>query len=124
MVLSARQLAEDRHTLRPVAVAPVKPPGFDARAANNAWLARVRKDDGTPYAVFEGGGFHDLNRWMLGIGEYDGKGLFDAVKTNAGEQNQIKNDLDALDERERQHHQAQSARIAALEAAANNPFPG
>lgn len=102
-----------------MAVVPVKPPAFDARTANNAWLAKVRKDDGTPYAVFEGGGFHALNRWTLGIGEYDGKGLFDAVKTNATEQNQIRSQVNGHENR----LDNLASRVAALEAQPQVPFP-
>lgn len=103
-----------------MAVKPVAAPGFDARAANNTWLAKIRKDDGSPYSVFETGGFQALNRWQLGIGEYDGKGLLDAVKTNADQQNKMKADLDA-------HGQAiadMKADIRVLqEAPAARPFP-
>jgi hypothetical protein len=108
-----------------VAVRPVDPPAFDARAANDAWLKRVTKEDGSPFQAFAGGGFHAMNRWVLGIGEYDGKGLADAVKTNAIEQNQH------IAENHKQHAafdkrlDAQNVRLAALEAAvANPPFPG
>ena len=99
---------------------PPTPPPFDARSANDAWVKRVLKEDGTAYAVFEKGGFHALNRWMLGIGEFDSKGLLDAVKTNAVEQNQIKGDVD--------QHGTQIAnlrqRVAALEAQpVTSPFP-
>jgi len=70
-------------------------PAFDAKAANDAWVKELRKEDGTGYAVFEAGGFHRLNRYMLGLGEYDGKGMLDVIKTNATQQNQMKKDIDS-----------------------------
>lgn len=103
-----------------MAVIPIKPPAFDARAANDAWLKKVLKDDDTPYAVFASGGFHNLNRWMLGIGEFDGKGLFDAVKTNASEQNHIRTQVNGHGARLDKHDD----RLAALEAQQHAPFPG
>lgn len=103
-----------------MAVQPVAAPPFDARAANDAWVKRVLKEDGTAYAVFEKGGFHALNRWMLGIGEFDSKGLLDAVKTNAVQQNQIKGDVDQQGTAIANLRQ----RVAALEAQpSTSPFP-
>ena len=103
-----------------MAIRPSTPPPFDARAANDAWVSRVLKEDGTAYAVFEKGGFHALNRWLLGIGEFDSKGLLDAVKTNAVEQNQIKGDVDQQGTQIANLRQ----RVAALEAQpVTSPFP-
>ncbi len=100
-----------------MAVHPAKPPPFDARAANEAWVDGLKREDGKPYAVFQGGGFHSLNRWVLGIGEFDGKGLADAVKTNATQQNQQAaantKAHTAMDKQLSDHE----SRIAALEAA-------
>lgn len=108
-----------------MAVRPVDPPPFDAKAANDAWLREVKKESGASYAVFENGGFQKLNRWFLGIGEYDGTGLADAVKTNAVQQNQLKEDLDAHKAADLSRHQGINQRLSALEAAvANPPFPG
>lgn len=85
-----------------MAVHPVAAPAHDARAANNAWAA-LRRDngfvelpDGTKlpvqheeagYVVFAKGGYPALMRWIQGIGEFDGRGLADAVKTNANHLN-------------------------------------
>ena len=107
-----------------MAVKPTAPPAFDAKAANDAWLRRVLKDDGSPYAVFSGGGFHALNRWVLGTGEYDGKGLADAVKTNAVEQNQHIASDNARHEAINQDLNDLDRRVAALEAQRSAPFPG
>lgn len=96
------------------------PPPFDATAANNAFLKRLLKDDGSPFQVFLGGGFQKLNRWLLGIGEYDGIGLKDVVEANADGLDSIKSHVDLnsgklLDLEDR---------VAALEAQpAPRPFP-
>lgn len=96
------------------------PPAFDAKVANDAWLAKVRKDDGTAYQAFASGGFHKVNRWLLGIGEYDGTGLKDVVEANADGLDALKKTVDS-NKTELQDHEA---RLAALEAQpAPRPFP-
>lgn len=90
-----------------MAVKPVKEPAFDAKAANDAFVASLRKgfghvvlptgeklpvvNDSSRYDVFETGSFVDYYQWIGGIAEFDGKGLNDAVKTNAQDLNDHKN---------------------------------
>lgn len=96
------------------------PPPFDAKAANDAFLKHLRKDDGTAYAVFAGGGFAAINRYLLGIGEFDGKGLKDVVEANADGLDAMKKTVDA----NRTALADLENRVAALEVQpAARPFP-
>jgi len=63
-------------------------------------------------------------RWVGGEAEYDGTGLRDVVNADAIYTDQIKNQLDDVDERELAHYISIDNRLDRLEAAQSfSPFP-
>lgn len=121
------------------AAKPTQPPAFDASTAWSVLRDELRKgdahvvvdgvkhlvvDEGDEYQVFQDKAFPRWKRWVDGTAEYDGSGLRDTVDANAQYLDAVKNDVDALNDREAAHHAAQAARLTALEAAIQNPpFP-
>lgn len=71
-----------------MAVKPVKPPALDGKAFVKPLRDAFPNASGQPRAVYGDGVFPAFLRWLRGEGEYDGKGLTDAVKTNADQLNQ------------------------------------
>lgn len=69
-----------------------------------------------------------LPLWKRWIGaekpEYDGKGLRDVVNANALYLDQVKDDIDTHKALDTDRHQALAARVSALEAQSQPPFPG
>jgi hypothetical protein len=96
-----------------------KPPPYDANAANNAWRS-IKKADGSSYAVFLNTAYPDFIKWVRSQRDH-----LEALRLGVFGTDGVKAHLDALDDREATHHQAQAARLTALEdAIANPPFPG
>ena len=70
-----------------MAVKPVAPPALDGKAFEAPLREEFPTAGGKPRGVYSGQ-LPRFLQWLRGEGEYDGKGLADAVKTNAVEQNQ------------------------------------
>lgn len=104
---------------------PTQPPAFDASTHEKVLYDEVRKDDGSPYAVFADKAFPQWKRWVDGTAEFDGKGLRDVVNANAIYLDEVKDGLDAHKAADQSRHAAVNQRLAALEAAVQSPpFPG
>jgi hypothetical protein len=75
-----------------MAVRPVNPPAFDVASFDKPLQNAFPDAKGNPRPVYSGQ--HSAwKRWVNGDGEFDGKGLADAVKTNATDLNTTKNDV-------------------------------
>lgn len=102
---------------------PTQPPAGDFATFAKSLFDRVRKPDGSAYAVFGDGTLPKFTRWVGGSGEYDGTGLRDVVNANALYADEVKNDLDEHKEIDKTRHTALATRVSALEAQGEPPFP-
>lgn len=102
-----------------MAVKPVNPPAFDVASFDKPLQAAFPGANGQPRPVYSGQ--HSAwKRWVNGDGEFDGKGLADAVKTNAVDLNGTKAAVNTL----RASVNDLDARLAVLEAQPTiRPFP-
>lgn len=90
-----------------------------------AWYDNLKRPDGQPYEVFNNQTLTKWKRWVGGEFEFDGKGLRDTVMANAIYVDGVKADLDDHRSADLARHQLVNQRLAALEAAVQNPpFPG
>lgn len=102
-----------------MAVRPVNPPAFDVNGFDTPLRTAFPDAKGNPRPVYSGQ--HSAwKRWVNGDSEFDGKGLADAVKTNAGQVNTIQTEVNGL----KVSTNSLEDRIAALEAQPQiRPFP-
>jgi len=102
-----------------MAVRPVNAPPYDVANFDKPLRDAFPDKNGNPRPVYSGQ--HGAwKRWVNGELEFDGKGLVDAVKTNATDLNGTKNDVGELKATMKLHDD----RLAALEARPQiRPFP-
>lgn len=105
---------------------PTQPPAGDFATFSKTLHDKVRKGGyatGDPFTVFADGTLPKFTRWVGGTGEFDGSGLRDVVNANALYADEVKNDLDEHKEIDKTRHAALAARVSALEAQGEPPFP-
>lgn len=94
-------------------------PAFDARSFTKRLHERVLKADGGAYPVFDPASPTGLPVFVDALRKQQ-----DVVERHDVQLGDHKAHLDSLDAREAAHHQAQAARLTALEeAVAQSPFP-
>lgn len=98
---------------------PKDGPAFDEATFAQRLRERVTTPNGQPYAVFKPEYFPKFIRWVRGTGEYDGKGLCDAVKTNADQLDDVTSQFLGYAATDNTRHNALAKRVSALEAAAS-----
>lgn len=104
---------------------PTQPPAGDFGTFAKSLWERVRKPDGSAYAVFADGTLPKFTRWVGGTNEFDGTGLRDTVNANALYLDQVKDDLDKHKDTDNNRHAALAQRVTALEGQVTvSPFPG
>lgn len=102
---------------------PKDGPAFDEATFAQRLRERVLTPNGQPYAVFKPEYFPKFVRWVRGTGEYDGKGLCDAVKTNADQLDDVTAHFLQHEATDNARHNALAKRVSALEEAASSvPF--
>lgn len=98
---------------------PSNGPTFDEATFAQRLRERVLTAKGQPYAVFRPEYFPAFIRWVRGTEEYDGKGLCDAVKTNADHLNELDGEFHRHVGVDNTRHAALASRVTALEEAAS-----